>query len=97
MDSSLPGPPDAPITAKKLVETEGTEAALAEFGAWCLKEARGDGYAGDIDGGSVQSKALELGLLIEREVTEPCSEVSCVCAEAGDFPATCLFLAPGIE
>lgn len=60
-----------------------------EFGYWCLTELRGDNLGSDLDGGSAQDKAEELGLLIRVSVTEPCGD-QCVCAEYGDFPQECL-------
>ena len=68
---------------------------LAAYGLWALEQSRGDGYPGDIDGASAQEMAIKLGLLVERQVTEPCSE-TCICAEMSDFPTRCYFLAPGI-
>jgi hypothetical protein len=43
-----------------------------------------------VDGGWAQGKAIELGVLVEIEVTAPCSEEGCVCAEYGDFPQMCI-------
>ena len=48
---------------------------------------------GDIDGGDLQEIAHKHGLLLEFTVTEPCGD-TCVCAESGDFPATCYRLHP---
>jgi hypothetical protein len=36
---------------------------IKEFAKWCIRESCFDGC--DLDGGSVQDKAVELGLLIE--------------------------------
>lgn len=47
---------------------------------------------GDIDGGWLQDKAVECGVLIEVQATERCigpDEGNCACAEYGDFPMTC--------
>ena len=65
--------------------------ALAQLGRWCLTESRGNDCS-DIDGGSLQEKAIELGLLAYVTVTEPCGE-DCVCTDyyAGDeWPHDCL-------
>jgi hypothetical protein len=64
---------------------------LARFGRYCLDEARGE--LGDIDGGSAQDKARDLGLLAEVTVDKPCSEDDCVCAEyyaTDEWPVQCL-------
>jgi len=61
---------------------------LAEFGIWCIDEARGE-FCGDIDGGSLQDRLEEAGLLGNVPVTEPCGE-NCACAEWDDFPQDCL-------
>lgn len=63
---------------------------LAEFALWVLEELRGDNMGSDLDGGSAQDKAEALGLLVRVEVTEPCSDEYCSCAEYGDFPQSCL-------
>jgi hypothetical protein len=66
---------------------------LARFGLAVLEEARID--LGDVDGGWLQDKALELGALHKVPVTEPCNdpmnELSvCRCAEWDDFPQDCI-------
>jgi hypothetical protein len=60
---------------------------LARLGLWCLNASYSDPI-GDVDGGDIQDKALDLGILTTHEVSEPCGE-HCACAEYG-FPATCL-------
>lgn len=66
---------------------------LEKFGQWCLLEMRDDGGT-DIDGGSAQEKALELGLLGCVTVAEACGD-ECRCAEYYDeFPAECLRATP---
>jgi hypothetical protein len=67
---------------------------LAHFALWCLDASRGNSI-GDVDGGELQDKATELGILIAHEVSEPCCE-SCNCAEYG-FPTTCYRQAEWIE
>jgi hypothetical protein len=55
---------------------------------------------GDIDGGWLQDKAVECGVLIPVEATEPCidpEQGNCACAEYGDFPLTCYRLNEGIR
>lgn len=66
---------------------------LIDFARWVIAEHRE--HCGDIDGGSIQDKLEELGLLVSVPVTEPCGE-NCLCAEYGDFPQECLRLADGI-
>ena len=63
--------------------------ALAQFGEWVLEELRGENIGNDLDGGSAQDKAEELGLLVRVPVTGSCGE-RCECAEYGDFPQMCL-------
>ena len=43
--------------------------ALRRFAKWALDECR-DGH--DLDGVDVQEKGVELGLLVDAEVFEPC-------------------------
>jgi hypothetical protein len=62
---------------------------LAQLGTWVLEETRGENVGCDLDGGSVQDRAEEIGLLIRVRVTEPCGE-DCNCTEYGDFPQMCL-------
>lgn len=66
---------------------------LIEFARWAIAEHREE--CADVDGASIQDKLVELGLLVEVPVTEPCGE-GCTCAEYGDFPQTCLRLAEGV-
>ena len=66
-------------------------AALAQLGRWCLAESRHP-VPGDIDGGSLQEKAIELGLLAYVTVTEPCGE-DCACMDyyaSDEWPHECL-------
>ena len=58
--------------------------ALTKFGLAVLEESRDE--LGDLDGGWLQDKAEELGLLVRVPVTEPCGEL-CRC---DDFPMDCL-------
>jgi len=68
---------------------------LAELGRWCLLRHREDG-CGDLDGGDLQEKAEDLGLLVRVVMEEPCGEF-CHCAEYVDeWPVHCLRLAEGI-
>jgi hypothetical protein len=60
---------------------------LAAFGLAVLEESRME--LADLDGGWLQDKAEELGLLVRVTVAEPCGE-QCRCAEYGDFPRECL-------
>jgi hypothetical protein len=61
---------------------------LATLGLACLDEARQE--LGDLDGGWLEDKATELGVLTAHEVTEPCrpDHEGCRCAEYG-FPCIC--------
>ena len=61
---------------------------LERFALAVLKESRHDG-GGDVEGGWLQDKAEELGLLVKVRVTEPCGE-NCWCASFDDFPQDCL-------
>jgi hypothetical protein len=64
---------------------------LEKFGRWVLSESRYP-EAGDVDGGAIQDKAIELGLLGYVTVAEPCGE-HCACAEyfsADEWPCECL-------
>lgn len=61
--------------------------AAAKFGMWALETSREN--MGDLEGGEIQDKALELGLLHEVVVTEPCCD-ECRCAEYDDFPQKCI-------
>lgn len=61
---------------------------LATLGQWVIDQSR----EYDIDGGDVQDKMEELGLLVRITVNEPCGE-TCRCLEYYDeFPAECLRL-----
>jgi len=60
------------------------------FGLRVLEASRKD--MGDVDGGDIQDWALELGVLVQVPVTEPCGE-NCRCAEYGNFPQECIRLA----
>lgn len=67
---------------------------LLAFARWVIAEHREE--LGDLDGGSIQDKLIELGLLVGVEVTEPCGEL-CRCVEYfGEFPATCYRLDAGV-
>jgi hypothetical protein len=77
--------------AKPLNEAiRATDADWKGFAMSILDEHRQDGYPSDVDGGTIQDAAVKYGLLVEREVTEPCGE-TCTCAEVTDFPTTCFF------
>ncbi len=65
--------------------------ALANFGRWCLTEAR-QPAPGDIDGGAAQNEAIRLGLLEYVTVTEPCGD-TCACTDYyahDEWPHQCL-------
>lgn len=65
--------------------------ALATFALACLEETREE--LADLDGGWLQDKAEELGLLVRIEVTEPCGG-TCRC---DDFPMDCLRYSPEVQ
>jgi len=65
---------------------------LEQFALAVLHEAR-DSLC-DLDGGWIQDKGVELGVLVSIEVTEPCDPETCRCAEYGDFPMTCYRIVP---
>ena len=75
--------------AAALARAESAE-KLARFGALVLDEHREN--IGDIDGGWMQDKAEEMGLLERVEVQKACGDENtpCSCAEYGDFPQECL-------
>jgi|SRR6187399_84885 len=68
---------------------------LAAYGAAILAASREE--FGDLDGGFLQDKAAELGVLVEIQVTEACAEEGCHCAEYGDFPQNCFRYPPEVE
>ena len=61
--------------------------ALEKFALAVLEESRDE--LCDLDGGWLQDKAEELGLLVRVHVTGPCGE-SCSCIEYNEFPQECL-------
>lgn len=65
--------------------------ALMRFGAACLAEHRE--YISGLDGDWLQERAIEVGLLEVREMSEPCGP-DCEC-EA--FPTACLFPCSGVS
>ena len=67
---------------------------LRDYGRWALTVFRNG--LGDIDGGSLQEKAVEIGLLVPKTMTKPCGE-HCACFENGDGPFECYFLAKGVR
>lgn len=67
---------------------------LIAFARWAIEEHRSE--LGDLDGGSIQDKLEDMGLLVRVEVKEPCGE-HCWCAEYyKEFPAECLRLVDGV-
>jgi len=65
--------------------------ALAVFALAVLEETREE--LADLDGGWLQDKAEELGLLVRVEVVVPCG-VTCRCE---DFPMDCLRYSPAVQ
>ena len=70
------------------------DAKLIEFALWAIRQQRE--HCMDLDGGDVQDKLEELGLLERVTVAESCGD-HCRCAEYGDFPQDCLRLADGVQ
>jgi len=81
--------PQADLAAFALTLLDENErlSALAAYGLACFDETRSE--LADLDGSWLQDKAVELGLLREVHVTEPCGDC-CRCAEWDDFPQDCL-------
>lgn len=72
------------------------ENKLIAFARWAIEAHRFDGGC-DLDGGDIQEKLEELGILVHVTVQEPCGE-GCVCQEYyGEFPAECLRLCDAYE
>jgi hypothetical protein len=71
------------------------ETALIAFARWVIEEHR-ETFA-DVDGGAIQDKLVELGLIVPIAVNEPCGE-NCACAEYVDeWPHHCLRLKEGVK
>lgn len=60
---------------------------VVQFAADCFSEHRDE--LGDIDGGWLQDKLVECGLLHKVTATEACGEC-CRCADYGEFPQECM-------
>lgn len=71
----------------RLIESGKSGRRICAFIAEILDETRNAHGPGDIDGGWLQDKLIEHGLLEGREVVEPCGE-NCSCE---NFPTTCFF------
>lgn len=67
--------------------------ALERFAIAVLAESREE--LGDIDGGWLQDKAVELGVLVAVEVDGPCAD-QCRCEEYGDWPMNCYRYSPEV-
>lgn len=75
------------------LENLSAQAGAVRFAGHVLKAHRNEGYPGDVDGGYLQRRAVECGLLEERTVLGPCGE-QCVCAEVlseDEWPSQCFF------
>ena len=71
------------------------EQKLIAFARWAIEEHRSE--LGDLEGGSIQDKLEDLGLLERVKVTEPCGE-HCRCAEyTDDWPTSCLRMLDGAK
>jgi hypothetical protein len=67
---------------------------LIAFARWAIAAHREE--CGDLDGSDIQEKLINLGLLIEVRVNEPCGEY-CKCAEYyAEFPAAYLRTETGV-
>ena len=72
------------------------EQKLIAFARWAIGVS-GEYGGCDIDGGSIQDKLEELGLLQGVRVDAPCGN-DCACEEYyGEFPVECLRLIDGIK
>jgi hypothetical protein len=69
---------------------------LEDFARWVIRGGNCDQWCDDLDGGDIQDKAEELGLIVPVEVTEPCGD-NCACAEWAGFPVTCFRLANNLR
>jgi hypothetical protein len=72
-----------------------TDHQLIAFAKWCLETLRAD-IGDDLNGGDAEDKAVDLGILVEVKVTEPCGE-NCHCEEWGPFPQTCVRYSEAIK
>lgn len=75
------------------IATLRAQAGAVRFAGHVLKAHRNEGYPGDVDGGYLQRRATECGLLEERTMSAPCGE-QCACAEVlsdEEFPTVCYF------
>ena len=68
--------------------------ALEQFALAVLEESRKE--LADLDGGWLQDKAEELGLLVRVQATAPCGD-ACRCAEWDEGPYDCLRYSPDVE
>jgi hypothetical protein len=69
---------------------------LAHFALWAIDLHR-DNDCADIDGGAIQEKLVELGVLVERTQTQCCGD-HCACMDAGEQDEwTCYFLADDLN
>jgi hypothetical protein len=78
----------------KIVALRAGQEGLHKYALMVLEESRDD--LCDLDGGWLQDKAEECGLLVRVNVTEPCGEI-CSCAECGDFPQDCLRYSAAVQ
>lgn len=65
---------------------------LEQFALAVLEQSRAD-WLGDVEGGWLQDRAEELGLLVPQDVIEPCGE-ACQCEY---FPNVCLRYSPAVQ
>lgn len=66
---------------------------LSRFAKWVVDEYR---LHSVVDGGCVQEKAAELGVIVAVEMDGPCG-AGCTCAEVDDFPLKCYRDSPLLE
>ena len=74
--------------ARRAREENKTLRALAAFGKAIIEDYFNDGDFGDLDGGDVQEKAVEVGLLVHPEVAHDPND----CEGCSDEPRSCYVL-----
>lgn len=68
------------------------ERELIRFAAAVIDQYHNDGHMGDVDGGWISDKLVELGVTVPVPVTAPCVDVevgNCTCYEYDNIPGDC--------
>ena len=65
------------------------ERKLIRFAGAVIDQYHNDGQMGDVDGGWISDKLVDLGVTVPVPVTEPCCEDNCTCAEYDNIPGNC--------